>query len=71
MPAKDGLMQEIEIAQERAPEWASLWNLVLVRRLAALGLLFSLELAGITLFLDNDQIAGQTGLIAFCHDWVR
>ncbi len=48
---------------------ATLRNLVLVRRFAALGVLFALELAVITLYLDNDQLAGRGGLIAFCHDW--
>ncbi len=44
-------------------------QLSLLRRLAALGLIFSLELGAITLWLDNDQIAGRSGLIALCHDW--
>jgi len=51
------------------PGWKWFVQLALVRRLAALGLLFSLELAAITLWLDNDQLAGRGGLITLCHDW--
>ena len=41
------------------PGWKWFVQLALVRRLADLGLLFSLELAAITLWLDNDQLAGR------------
>lgn len=48
---------------------SGIWRSVIVRRLAVLGALFALELAAITLCLDNDQIAGRAGLIRVCHDW--
>ncbi len=55
--------------ESNTADWRRLTNLVLVRRLAVLGVLFSVELAVITLCLDNDQIAGHSGLLALCHDW--
>ncbi len=41
----------------------------LLRRLAAIGLLFSLELAVITLCLNNDHLPLTGSLVALCHDW--
>jgi exosortase E/protease (VPEID-CTERM system) len=56
-------------ADSAVADWRRLAKLLPVRRLALLGVLFSVELAAITLYLDNDQIAGRSGLIALCHDW--
>ena len=41
----------------------------LVRRLATLGLLFSLELCVITVWLDNAQLAGRGGFTGVFRDW--
>jgi len=41
----------------------------LLRRLAAIGLLFSAELAVITLCLNNDHLPLTGSLVALCHNW--
>jgi exosortase E/protease (VPEID-CTERM system) len=41
----------------------------LLRRLAAIGLLFSVELAVITVCLNNDHLPLTGSLVAICHDW--
>lgn len=56
-------------ADVRGAVWRRLAGLALVRRLAGLGILFSLELIAITVSLDNDQIAGRSGLLGWCHDY--
>lgn len=44
-------------------------RLELLRRLAAIGLLFSVELAIITVCLNNDHLPLTGSLVAICHDW--
>lgn len=47
----------------------TLWKSALVRRLLALATLFAVELAIITIWLDDAALAGRGGLAAFFHDW--
>lgn len=49
--------------------WKGLWDLPQVRRLCFLAALFALELAVITIQLDNDVLSAKTGLTVFLHDW--
>jgi exosortase E/protease (VPEID-CTERM system) len=51
------------------PGWKLLCNFVLVRRLAALAVLFSLELGVITIWLDSAQLSGRAGFAGFFRDW--
>ncbi|MGA2711481.1 MAG: exosortase E/protease, VPEID-CTERM system [Bryobacteraceae bacterium] len=64
MPFPTVLIQSVEQSGS-----VPLWNSVLVRRLSALAVLFSLELGVITVCLDNAQLAGRGGLTGIFRDW--
>lgn len=51
------------------PAWKRLWELSLVRRLCFLAALFALELAVITIQLDNNALSAKTSLTVFLRDW--